>query len=410
MPTHYYVLDEPNATEPTFLYFMYQCADGRLKYSTGVKVLPSEWNAKKKSKSDDYRNAVITTDRINSMMGNVNLARTVNGKIPTCKELREQLDLLLGKVKVAKTENSFFAMFDKVILDRKLGKELCAGKRFSSGTIKQYERTKNLLLEWQLQTGYYIDPQTFNIHSYKALYAYLTNEKNLAINSVGGQLKNVKAVLRAMYTRGWHTSQFFRDENFKVMGEDSNKIYLTIPELEKLAAAEMDGTVKIARDWLIIEAFTGLRVSDALRLQSINISETKIHISNEKTDEMVVIPTHRLVKNILESYAGKWPPYLAAQTINEKIKIAAEIAGINGKVLCTITKGGKRIDTYMERHQLVTNHTGRRSFITNLLRINANDSMVMKLAGLKKATTLQKYNKMSAHEVADMAGEMEFFK
>jgi len=411
MPTHYYVLDKPNATDPTFIYFMYQCADGRLKYSLGIKLIPAEWaTPNKKKQSDEYRNAIIQTERINSMMAGLSVKQSVDGEPITRQSLKMQLDVLLGKVKVAKKEHGFFDMFQKIIDERATGKDLHKGKKYSKGTVKGYRRTKELLLEWQTATGFLLDMQTFDIHSYHGLYDYLTNKMQLALNSVGSQLKTLKAFLKAAHGRGWHTSRFYMDEKFQIPSEDTVDIYLTIPELETMAGLELTGTVKIARDWLIVEAFTGLRVSDALRLTQINIGATKIHISNEKTDETVVLPMHKMLKDVLERNGNNWPPFLAAQTINEKLKIAGKEAGLDSLVLYSVTRGGVRVDEYLPRYKLLTNHTGRRSFITNLLRNNANESMVMKLTGIRKPGTLQRYNKMNAHEVADMASEMDFFK
>jgi hypothetical protein len=39
---------------------------------------------------------------------------------------------------------------------------------------------------------------------------------------------------------------------------------------------------------------------------------------------------------------------------------------------------------------MVINHTGRRSFITNLIRRGVLDTIIMQLTDIKKATTQQK--------------------
>jgi site-specific recombinase XerD len=411
MPQHYYVLDKPNVQAPSFLYFIYQCSNGRLKYSLGIKLSPKEWgNRKQKKPSDQLRNANILIARIDQKMQQIYLKKSVEGKPIFKLELKNELDILLGKLKIAKVETDFFGMYQQIIDDRQNGQELHKGKRFSPDTCKGYRRTKQALIDYQKDVGYLLDMQTFSIHDYTAIYAYLTHNLNLALNSVGSILKTLKAFIKAGYDRGWHTNTIFLDAKFKIPAEDTVDIYLSITELEILSAMELSGTQKISRDWLIVEAFTGLRVSDALRLKQVNIGTNKIQISNEKTDETVILPMHRLLVQVLTANGNNWPPFLAAQTINEKIKQVGKMAGFNSTVLYTVTKAGKRVDEYLPKYQLMSNHTGRRSFITNLLRNNANESMVMKLVGIKKAATLQRYNKMSSSEVADMASEMPFFK
>jgi integrase len=103
-------------------------------------------------------------------------------------------------------------------------------------------------------------------------------------------------------------------------------------------------------------------------------------------------------------------PKISDQDINELIKQVAEKAKIKGTVLYSITKGGKRQDHYLKKWQMVSNHTARRTFITNLLLNKVSETFVKKLTGIKSASTLARYNKMTTEDAAEIMSQHKFFK
>jgi hypothetical protein len=58
---------------------------------------------------------------------------------------------------------------------------------------------------------------------------------------------------------------------------------------------------------------------------------------------------------------------------------------------------------------MVSNHTARRSFITNLLDALVPDNIVMQLAGIKKHATLLKYKKTKPQQTAELMASHAFF-
>ncbi|HUR64900.1 MAG TPA: tyrosine-type recombinase/integrase, partial [Chitinophagaceae bacterium] len=169
------------------------------------------------------------------------------------------------------------------------------------------------------------------------------------------------------------------------------------------------GEYAVVRDWFILDCYTGLRVSDLVMLEKRNISKGFITIANEKTDEKVVIPVHPYVQKIVSKYKG-FPPAVSDVKINKFIKLICEKAEFTGRVLFTITKGGKRKDEYLKKWQMVSAHTARRSFITNLRKNGVPDTIIMKLTGIRAISTLLRYDKITAEEAAQVAADLKFFK
>lgn len=403
----YFTLRDAKSTIETGIFLMMQASDGRLKYATGEKVLPVCWEGQRCT--GKYKQVNNVLNRMHLKCEELRRQKQTQGIGYTKADLRREMDTLMGRsVKIEGSD--FFNAVDQLISERESGKELTdQGKVFSPKTISGYRHTKDYLLKYETARKMTLSFAGITMGTYHDIIRYLNETHDHSINNIGKHIKNFGVFLRATQKRGWHNNPVADDEEFVIPSELTPDIYLTEEELEAMAKVKLSGGMLVARDWFFIEAYTGLRVSDAMRLGKQNLSATRITISNEKTDEKVVIPVHRVLQEIFKRNKGV-PPFLAQQTCNEYIKEVAKLAGITTRVLYTITKGGRRVDTYFEKWQMVSHHTGRRSLITNLLRAGVSETVIMKLTGIKKSSTLQRYNKLSSEETADVAAELAFFK
>jgi integrase len=126
-----------------------------------------------------------------------------------------------------------------------------------------------------------------------------------------------------------------------------------------------------------------------------------ITIRQQKTDNPVQIPIHPVFREIWERYGGL-PLVISNQKFNDHIKDVCKAARINETVLKSITKGGKRITTSYKKWQLVSSHTARRSFATNLYRQGFPSIGIMSITGHKTETAFLKYIKVGKEEHAEM--------
>lgn len=227
--------------------------------------------------------------------------------------------------------------------------------------------------------------------------------QDYTLNYIGAQIKNWKILGKGI------GGTVFNEPWFKKMQEDAFDIYLSQTEISKIYNLKLSGRYDIVRDWFVLDCYTGLRIGDLMILNSKNYSKGFITIANQKTGAKVVIPAHRYVRAILQKHGG-FPPKVKDFDMNEKIKDIGEKAGIDDRVLFTITRGGRREDQYLKKFQMISNHTARRSFITNLLKTGVPDTIVMKLTGIKSAATLKRYDKLGTEEAAKIASRHRFFK
>lgn len=363
----------------TAIILHYKCSDGKLKYYTGQSSQPG-----KLTKKAEMMIKFIEATAADYRIASIELS---------AETLREKLDLKFRPANASGLIKKMQTVIDKM----KVGEILTPGKqKYAAGSIKSFRHTVRLLESFRPGMS------AVTIKTYNEFITFC-HGKNYSTNYIGSQIKNWKTLGKAA------GGTIYDHEEFKKITEDTFDVYLDEKELIKLTNQQCSVREALARDWFILDCYTGLRVSDLTMLTEKNYKSGFITIANEKTGAKVIIPVHPEVKKIFKKYKG-FPPKISDQEINREIKVVAKKAKINDRVLFTITKGGVRHDEYLEKWQMISCHTGRRSFITNLLRMGVSETLVMKLTGLKSHQTLARYNKMSEQDAATAMSKHRFFK
>lgn len=393
-----FLLDKPKSDKPTFILLIGTLPEGRFIYSTKLKVHKTHWEGQrcKNAKGFNY-------DDNNERLNNIdNLIKELRREGQLTKDrLTSELDTITGK---RRRIAGVWEVIDHIISDREFGRVVKPnGKEFSALTIKSLKHSKENLQKFDSNLSF----ADFSEAKYKKLIEYM-NGKNYSINTIGKTIKDLKVFMGAAYDLGYHKNPVFKARWFKKITEDTFDVYINEDELKNIAKIKVSGREQVARDWFIVGCFTGLRISDLTLLTKQNLIDNFITIGNEKTDAKVVLPVHPLVKAILKRYKG-FPPKVSDQEINRTIKKVAKEAGLTQLFLYQITKGGKRVDEYIPKWKMVSSHSCRRSFITNLLRNGVQDNIVMDLAGIKKHATLLKYKKSTPEETARDIASHSFF-
>lgn len=390
----FFELKDPKAPVRSSLRLLYYCADGKLIYYIGESVHPSHWPGKIAAGTK----AILR--RIETHITEEEDSYKIRNERLTKAKLKASLDKLL-KRDTAGNKIDFFDAMTRVVDRMESGKLLTpkTKKRYSAGSIKTFRFTVNFLKKF--------DPamtlNSISVDMYNRFIKFCHDLK-YSTNYIGSQIKNWKTLGKAV-----GGNPVFNSPEFVKIQELTEDIYLDEKELKSIYGLKLAGIRDLVRDWYIIASYTGLRISDIVLLDKRNYSKGFITIANEKTDFKVVIPVHPYVRAILEKYKG-FPPAVRSDQINEIIKPIARQAGIDDKILFSITKGGKRVDHYYEKWEMVSCHTGRRTLITNLREAGVPDAVVMKLTGIKSAQTLQRYTKLTPEKAGKIAAGLKFFK
>ena len=398
MPDISFFLKYANRTKDSSIKLIYYCADKKLEYYTGECGNTSNWDIDHQVSSNRGTRAKL--NRLRAVIEQMEESSKITGKALLEADVRQRLN----EAKENKKYPLSALLLDKMTI---IVNEMESGerttpvqkKRYSPGSIKTHRFTIDFLRRFKPN----MTVEGVTMGTYNEFIKWC-HDLDYSTNYIGSQIKNWMAL--GNYVGG---NSIYQTKAFRKLTEDTTDIALSEEELGIIYKQDLPFHLDTYRDWVIIDCYTGLRISDVRLLGGRNIGNDFITIANEKTDTQVVIPLHPYVREILKKYGGL-PPSVTEQDMNKNIKEIGKKCGINKTVLYSITKGGKRKDEYLEKWQMLSNHTCRRSLITNLRKTGIPDSIIMKLTGIKSILTLMKYDKLEAGEAAEIAAKHRFFK
>jgi site-specific recombinase XerD len=192
-----------------------------------------------------------------------------------------------------------------------------------------------------------------------------------------------------------------------VVEEESDTIYLNENELNQLYNFDFSNNKRLerVRDLFLVGAWTGLRFSDFTRISKENIKGDFIEIEQQKTGKRVLIPLHSVVSEIWQKYGEKLPPNITNQKLNDYIKEVCQKVGITEHEQKAITKGGVKTSTRYEKWELVSSHTARRSFATNLFLSGFPTLSIMQVTGHRTEKAFMRYIKVTPEQHAVLLRE-----
>jgi len=363
------------------------------KYSTGEKILPSDWNKKEKrtvgvdSKKAIYRknrDLWIQISRYPAFYESIINTYKISGETITKDILKTEFDKEFKLIDVSKNDISFLKAYDEYI------QEMRDLQDVTIGTIKKQVSIKNSVIEFKKDKGFKINFDNIDKTFYNRYIAWARKTKEYQNNTVGRYIGGIKTFLNWATERGYNTKTDYI--KFTRPSAPANTITLTEKELIQLFEFDFSENKRLnkARDIFCFGAFTGMRFSDYSSITKKNISGNSILTTMQKTKGKVVIPMNYYSQKILEKYNFNIP-IISNQKLNDYIKEACEIAEINDEVNEVRYIGSKRTDTIHKKYEMISSHTARRTFATIAMSKNADPFAVMKITGHKDIKTFMKY-------------------
>lgn len=316
----------------------------------------------------------------------------------------------------AKKEYPFFDLYEKFIQDSKRGKRLQPnGKKFSPGTIRNYEATLRLLKKFSEEKEYPLSirslrtlnqralerEQNYWKKFYKHFSAYLYEGLGNYDNYVGLQFKNIKIFFNYLNKEyAFHTSTvqklfYVRKEEiaiFPLMPEELN--YLIY---DKTFEEGLNKRMKEVKDFFVIGCTVALRVSDLIALQKANLRiinggyYLSVRSIKTGTDTLIKLPDYAI--ELLNRYKKQRRfllPRFNKSNLNQYIKELLEMAGFTQVVHVRRERRGKAIELKDNLHtankqyrfcDVASTHTMRRTAITTMLCLGVPEQVVRKISG-----------------------------
>lgn len=172
-------------------------------------------------------------------------------------------------------------------------------------------------------------------------FIYYLKDLNLMKSTISTITDKTKYILRRMKQDSCDVDMSVF--NISVVEEQADSVYITSDEIEKLHKMTVRGKEQqIVKDLFLVGCLTGMRFSDYSQLTQKNIVGNYIYRKTIKTGETVIVPMHRIVKEIIAKYNGNFPQYSnSLQNFNATIKRICKRAGFNEKVFTERTRGHK---------------------------------------------------------------------
>lgn len=375
----------------------------QVKVMTSVRVKPSDWAPR----AQRVRASVPGAADINGALARLKAdAERMLLDFPEDDDLREALRARLGKA-TPKDTPSILALYAR-FLDTKRA-------RYKGSTVSTYEALEGHLKGFLRGNE---KPETIGAGWLDDFAAYLVGE-GLQNTTVNKWLTRAKGFLRWMVERG----ALDRVPSSKPLPTPRNfPLYLSAEELAALASVDLSGTSprrghEAARDLFVFQAVTGQRFADVqgmrwgdLRGSGTNKDAPETWLLRvQKTNSTLPVPLPAPARAIIEARRGKARPLpkLSNQKTNDYLKEVARLAGIDEPVTVHKMQGGKREAETMPKHEAISTHAARRTFVTLALQsgLSINELLGFTHSDLKslKAYAGQDHSRLrkALHEVFD---------
>ena len=172
-------------------------------------------------------------------------------------------------------------------------------------------------------------------------YVKVLKDRN---RTIAKQFRTLKSILRWMKANGYPVQESAIEYSPRLTVTKKNVTYLTREELNHFFKFKFPSNLKHlerARDLFCFMAFTSLRYSDLARLKRANITSKGIDLYTKKTSDHITIPIIDDTRELLDKYASYKPkngnlfPVPSSQKLNDYIKEAAKLAGLDREVIDT---------------------------------------------------------------------------
>lgn len=404
-------LREPKADKPTNIYLVASINNKQVKLATGVKVYPSQWNAKKQEAYVSVRlteldntNNTIANDKLNELKNSF-----VEFKHYLCEhpnEIEQGIELLKKYIykddmKKEETQPINVGLYLRQCIDN--DNNITDGSRSTySNAVRLLERfikDNGIVIKSfnEIDTKFFNDFQTFLLSIEDAK----TTDGTLSVPYINNTIKTIHQRIEAYVVKFQLMDRSkFLDIVQPLLKDktDDYKIALRDDEVLKLWNYQpKDSNDEIVRDIFLLNCLTGQRISDTEKVDD-NLEDildvTTIKLIQKKTGKYLNFSIiFELAKEILNKYPNGLPK-VNTVILNARIKEIAKEAGITGKeVVGRQTKDGLNT-TYKERYECITTHTGRRTFITLLKLRGWDDGKITMYSGHKDDRMVKRYTKI----------------
>lgn len=434
---NYALKSEVDKTQPALLYVMFTLGGKRKKISLGYKVIPEYWDSESNTvlisskqtqlqqremkrinkflrQFEHYVSTMIDADYLADYESK--LVPSAVDKYGIVARFKQAIDSIKGKEIEEEEKKNITPLeyFKKVVADMPKKVVRRTSKIIEKKTVGHHEivlkRFERFLNYKHLVASSF---SIFNKNFEREMEQWMLGVEEYSANTVAATFSVMKVWLKQAEEEGLITDKSFH--SWKSKGADVQHIYLNDAELEAIYKLNFDDILKLhpnakyeeTRDIFILAANIGIRYGDLSSLNKSNwdIKNKMVEIHTHKTGATVLVPLTSTVIELYKKYNGKFPTPRDKSRFNEQLQKIGELAGINQTIYIKKNVGGKVVIEEKKKYELISSHTARRSFATNLYLRCKNARLVMNFTGHTTEENFRKYICVEKSEYVEMARE-----
>ena len=386
----------------SFIYLRISIRGKRTLLSTGEKIPSRLWDVKKQrvKTSTSFPRASTLNGWLNDLQ---EYAEDVllEGKRNHETLHPSQLKSKIGKW-ISNGENniSFWNVYDQFLGEK--------SQEVKPLTIKKYDTLKNLLVEFQSKKRQSIDFGTFDPSFEVRFKRFLQDEHKQLNDTITKYIECLKTFLRWSYERDFHKTRYFERYSTRRTKDKGDIVVLNELELRLLEKFNLNSNqrLKKIRDVFVFQCYTGQRFSDVRNLKWNDIIKTsdgyewQLYQIKGNKDKRLEIPLFNSAIHILSQYGDfnqtdKYVfPRISHTNTNKYIKELCKVAEIDSPVKQIRYRGKERVESTGPKHEFISTHTARRTFVTLSIHKGLAPELVMSITGHEDYKTMKKYMKV----------------
>lgn len=435
---NYALKSEADKTQPALLYVMFTLGGKRKKISLGYKIIPEYWDAE--------TNTVLISSKQTQLqqreMKRINkFLKQFEHYVSTMMDANYLADYEMQVERAGTTEKYGIVATFKQAIEKIKGVETEEEEKKNITPLEYFHKVVDEMPKKVIRrTSKIIEDKTVGHHkivlkrverffSYKHWIAssfsvfnknfeadmehWMLSVEEYSANTVAATFSVMKIWLKQAEDENLITDKSFH--NWRSKGSDVQHIYLNEAELKAIYELNFDEIVKLhpnakyeeTRDIFILAANIGLRYGDLSSLNRANwdLENRTVQVHTHKTGATVKVPLSTVVIELYNKYKGHFPQPREKGKFNTQLQKIGELAGINQTIFIKKNIGGKIVIEEKKKYQLISSHTARRSFATNLYLKSKNARLVMNFTGHTTEENFRKYICVEKNEYVEMARE-----
>lgn len=365
-------------------------SDGRginYKLYPGITINPKHWSKTYKKVLSADPQAVVHNEKLLSFTNRA--LKIYNDAIEEGKQ--PDAEYIRNKMKPVEEEKPlFFWQLWEVFLESKKG-------QFKPHSFVKFGSLKTHLEKFEKAQKSKLDIEKITQELLEDFQTFLYNDRNLNTQSSSKYIGIFKIFLNWCVKRR-HTENIDWKYFTPIRQPDTLKVIITESELEAIRGLDLSGKNHLAnvRELFVLSCLIGLRYSDYSRINKGHLKTDAegnpiLQIRQQKTEDIVELPltpeAHSIVKRLLEGKVHS----ISNQKMNTYVKDLCQEAKINEPFEKITYKGRDKEIKTVKKWELISTHTGRRTFATNLLNRGVPAEVVMKFTGHRDYKSFAKY-------------------